>query len=90
MLGSRILKSSLGFGNSRKLSTRETSQWGDLSPLLWLLALNTILSEFKQIYRKIVAYVDDVVMLVSGNFLSEVINAGLDELTSWEKQGIMN
>ena len=86
MLNSRIINSNLGDACIRKLVTRGTPQGGVLSPLLWLLAVNVILRQFDARGRKIVAYADDVVILITGKFLStisDVMQFELNELSSW-------
>ena len=88
MLGSRIINSSLGDHVIRRSVTRGTPQGGVLSPLLWLLAVNGILRSFDSMGRKVVAYADDIVLLVKGKFLStigEIMQVMLGELSAWAK-----
>ena len=86
MLSSRVIYSNLGEVCLKKLVTRGTPQGGVLSPLLWLLAVNTILCQFDSKGRKIVAYADDVVLLVTGKFpptISEIMQSSLYDLSTW-------
>lgn len=64
--------------------TRETPQGGVLSPFLWLLAVNVLLRQFNS--RIIVAYADDLVILVKGKFLStitDIMQNALADLSVW-------
>lgn len=49
-----------------------TTQGGVLSSLFWLLVFNKILVSFDQLRMKVVAYADDVVVLISGKFLTTI------------------
>ncbi|XP_065367256.1 uncharacterized protein LOC135960009 [Calliphora vicina] len=72
----------------RRRVTRGTPQGGELSPLLWLLAVNSILRTFESKGKKIVAYADDVVILIKGKFLStisDIMQESLGDLSSWAK-----
>ena len=86
MLRSREINSKVGESSLTRYVTRGTPQGGVLSPLLWLLVVNTILLEIGSIGIKAVAYADDVVLLVLGlflNILSERMQLGLCTLFKW-------
>ena len=88
MQGIRIISSNIGEDHLRSIVTRGTPQEGVLSPLLWLLAVNVVLQQFESRGRKIVAYADDVVILVSGKFpstITEIMQDALVELSDWAK-----
>lgn len=86
MLVSREIHSTIGDSSLRKYVSRGTPQGGVLSPLLWLLVINTILLELKAIGIRTVAYADDVVIPIPGMFvstLSERMQAALSALSKW-------
>ncbi|WP_333764964.1 reverse transcriptase domain-containing protein [Streptomyces sp. IBSBF 2390] len=86
MLRSRIIHSTVGGSSLTRYVSRGTPQGGVLSPLLWLLVVNSILKELDGIGIKVVAYADDVVLLVPGfcpNTLSSRIRDGLNRLSKW-------
>ena len=58
-------------------------------PLLWLIFINTILCELDDKGVKVVAYADDVVIMVSGLFLnviSDIMSTALNTLSNWAKE----
>ncbi|XP_070075512.1 uncharacterized protein [Drosophila takahashii] len=64
------------------------AQGGVLSPLLWLINMNDILRELNSGGVKVVAYADDVVLLVSGPFpdgISNIMTGALNRLNEWAK-----
>ena len=88
MLTTRTVYSELGSSSCSKSVSRGTPQGGVISPLLWLLVVNTILKPFEDEGIKVVAYADDVVVLVRGkrkflNTLSELMETALARLHSW-------
>lgn len=89
MLNSRIINSAVGPSSMRRLTTRGTPQGGVLSPTLWLLIVNKILKIFTEKRIKIVAYADDLVILIKGKYLStisELMESALKELSRWAEQ----
>ena len=92
MLTTRLVSSELGNSTVTKVVTRGTPQGGVISPLLWLLVVNTILKQLKNRGVKLVAYADDVVVLARGKFLntlSELMQGALGKLLTWaEKWGL--
>jgi ribonuclease HI len=86
MLTNRRIISTLGKSTVTKKATRGTPQGGVLSPLLWVLVVNTILKDLKNSGIKTVAYADDVVILARGKFpdtLSEITEGALRKLLKW-------
>lgn len=92
MLEQRYITSELGETRMRVKATRGTPQGGVISPLLWLLVMNEILCLLDAKGIKVVAYADDLVLLVSGKFLnsvSDILNSSLKMLSTWaEKCGL--
>ena len=86
MLKSRIITASLGNSVKSKQVERGTPQGGVISPLLWLIVVNTILMELGNRGIKVVAYADDVVILLSGMFpdvISDIMSGALVLLSNW-------
>ncbi|WP_333765253.1 RNA-directed DNA polymerase, partial [Streptomyces sp. IBSBF 2390] len=86
MLSNRKVMSTLGGATITKRATRGTPQGGVISPLLWLLVVNTILLDLHDSGVKTVAYADDVVILARGKFpnpLSELTDNALRKLSDW-------
>ena len=57
-----------------------------LSPLLWLLVVNEILQHFQERRTKVVAYADDIVILITGKFLqtiSDLMETALGNISTW-------
>ncbi|XP_058978632.1 uncharacterized protein LOC109613882 [Musca domestica] len=88
MLSSRIVNSSIGECSVRKTVTRGTPQGGVLSPLLWLLVINNILLDLEHSGTKVVAYADDVVLLIAGRFpqtITDLMQGALVKLSRWAR-----
>ena len=86
MLCSRVITSTIGDNSLQKLVDRGTPQGGVLSPLLWLIVVNEILKRLKLEGISVVAYADDIVILVSGlflNTLSERVETALNMMVNW-------
>ncbi|XP_058982786.1 uncharacterized protein LOC131804232 isoform X1 [Musca domestica] len=89
MLSSRIINSSIGEIYIRKSVTRGTPQGGVLSPLLWLLVINNIIMDLEVTGTKVVAYADDVVLLIAGKFvqtISDLMQGALVTLSRWARR----
>lgn len=89
MLESRVINAVMGTGSVSVRTTRGTPQGGVLSPLLWLLVVNEILGKFKARGTKVVAYADDVAILIPGKYLStisELMESAIAEISEWAKQ----
>jgi len=54
----------MGSAHSTRIDSRGTPQGGVLSPLLWVIVVNKLLSILEEAGTKVVAYADDVVILV--------------------------
>lgn len=88
MLSNRFVSSVLGVSSIRKWATRGTPQGGVLSPLLWLLVVNEILTTFELESRRVVAYADDLVIMTAGKSLStisELMQTALSSLSNWAR-----
>jgi hypothetical protein len=88
MLKSRVIFSSIGSNTTKKFISRGTPQGGVISPLLWLLVINNIWLSLDKEHIKVIAYADDVVILVSGFCLltiSRLMQGALDKLSNWAK-----
>ena len=86
MLGNRIISSSIGSSRLTRSVQRGTPQGGVLSPLLWLLVVDTILSQLTQDGTKVIAYADDIVVIVTGKYpdiLSDLLTNSLKILADW-------
>ena len=86
MLGTRNVSASLGNSELSRSVRRGTPQGGVISPLLWLLVIDSVLVELDKRGVKVVAYADDVVILVSGMFLdiiSDIMTNALNSLSVW-------
>ena len=86
MLKSRIVTANLGNSVKSKQVGRGTPQGGVISPLLWLIVINSILIDLDRKGIKVVAYADDVVILVSGLFpdvISDIMSTALGLLDNW-------
>lgn len=89
MLKSRIINSEMAGDAVKKTVTRGTPQGGVISPLLWLLVVDQVLESMKAKGFKVVAYADDVVILISGKHLPTITNlmeSALLHLSKWSKQ----
>jgi len=82
MLTSRVVYSTMGSAHSPRNVSRETPQEGVLSPLLWVLGVNKLLSLLEEAGTKVVAYADDVVILLQGKF-PQTLETALSTLSRW-------
>ena len=88
MLRRGAINSRIGDGEARKVVTRRTPQGGVISPL-WNLVINEILSSIEGTGVKVVAYADDVVLLIGGKFLqaiSDLMELDLAKLSTWARR----
>lgn len=74
MLNTRVIQSTVGSDTTIKYACRGTPQGGVLSPLLWLLVVNSILLKFDHTESKIVAYADDLAITIIGDDLPTIKN----------------
>lgn len=66
-----------------------TPQGGIISPLFWILTINTIVEKLNREGYHTVAYADDLVVLISGQFpevLSGLMQTALDRIILWSGQ----
>jgi len=68
MLTSRVVYSTMRSAHSTRNVSRGTPQGGVLSPLLWVLVVNKLVSLLEEAGTIMVAYADDVVILLQGKF----------------------
>ena len=71
-----------------KRVVRGTPQGGVLSPLLWLLAINRMLKMFDFKASKLIAYADDIAIIVTGkclSTLSSIMNSTLQDISEWHE-----
>ena len=67
-----------------KRVVRGTQQAEVLSPLLWLLVINIMLKMFEGNASKLVAYADDIAIIVTGkclSTLSSTMNSTLQDIS---------
>jgi ribonuclease HI len=86
MLRTRTITSSMGHANISKQINRGTPQGGVISPLLWLLVVDEVINELSMQGIQVVAYADDLVILVSGICLAtirEITERALKILSAW-------
>ena len=86
VLTHREIQAELGGTFLNAIANRGTPQGGVISPTLWILALNEILLELNTLGVGVVAYADDLVLLVKGKFpstLAEVMEGALKVLNKW-------
>ena len=76
-----------------RIPKRGSPQGGVLSPLIWNLIMDTILSKFKGRAVRVVGYADDIMLLVGGKdpgTLVSLINEALEEVLNWgDKNGLV-
>ena len=80
MLLGRVVSSELVGSSITRQVKRGTPQGGVLSPLLWLLVVDEILVKLERKGVTVIAYADDIAILVTGKFLdtlSELIESAL-------------
>jgi len=76
----------MGSAHSTRNVSRGTPQGGVLSPLLWVVVVNQLLSLLEKAGTKVVAYADDVVILLQGKFpqtLCNLMETALSTLSRW-------
>jgi len=86
MLTSRVVYSTMGSAHSTRNVSRGTPQGGVLSPLLWVIMVNKLLSLQEEAGTKVVAYADEVVILLQGKFpqtLCNLMEGVLSTLSRW-------
>ncbi|XP_075162688.1 uncharacterized protein LOC142235317 [Haematobia irritans] len=90
MLRSRNIEAEFADSKQQATTTRGLPQGGVISPVLWLIIVDEILSPLSNRGIKVVAYSDDIVSMVSGKFLdtiSDVMSDSLKSLAQWASGG---
>ena len=76
----------------RRQFRRGTLQGGVLSPLLWNVVVNKLLTELEEKGCRVIAYADDIVITATGRFpdtVRDLVQGSLNDLTIWsEKCGL--
>jgi len=73
-LTSRIVYSTMGSAHSTRTVSRGTPQGCVLSPLLWVIVFHKLLSLLEEAGTKVVAYADNVVIVLQGKFSQTLCN----------------
>ncbi|XP_017465837.1 PREDICTED: uncharacterized protein LOC108358852 [Rhagoletis zephyria] len=74
LLSCRKIKAEWNEARLLRLAHRGTPQGGVLSPLLWLLVANELLGKFEGKAPRLIAYADDIAIVVTGKFLDTISN----------------
>lgn len=88
LLANRRITSELGTSTISRFVNRGTPQGGVLSPLLWNLALNSMLLSLEASGCHVVAYADDVAIAVKGKHLptiKDILQGSLTDLSKWAR-----
>ncbi len=75
--------------NATVLPARGSPQGGVLSPTIWNLIVDTILTEFRQGPVKILGYADDILIYTSGqdaHLLGEILQPALNKIVKWGRE----
>ena len=86
LLESRSVSTDLLGEKVTRIPKRGSPQGGVLSPLIWNLIMDTLLTKFNGTAVKVVGYADDVLIMVAGKDLSTmgtIINRALKLITEW-------
>ena len=86
LLCDRTVVAEWGSAKSTRKVNRGTPQGGVLSPLLWILVVNDLLIELEEQGCRVIAYADDVVLMVKGKFLNtvyELTEGYLNVVSNW-------
>jgi retron-type reverse transcriptase len=88
MLESRIVTAQLGQDQITIKTTRGCPQGGVLSPLLWSLVIDELLTELTEQGYKVIGFADDLVIMIRGNddsILSNRLQSALNHAMKWCK-----
>ena len=86
LLETRSVTTDLLGENITRIPTRGSPQGGVLSPLIWNLIMDTLLTQFNGTAVKVVGYADDVLIMVAGKDLDtmgSIISRALKEILNW-------
>ncbi|QQP37800.1 Uncharacterized protein FKW44_018195, partial [Caligus rogercresseyi] len=70
--------------------TRGSPQGGVLSPVVWNMIMDTLLTEFKEDAVQVIGYADDILLLISGKHPSTLVNRMQDAINIVLKWGATN
>lgn len=87
-----MISASLGDTSITITAAKGCPQGGVLSPLLWLLVVDSLLRKLTQLGYEVIGYADDVVLTIRGKYdgtLSDRLQSALNCTLSWcEQQGL--
>ena len=86
VLQDRTVRAELQGESVRRRPRRGSPQGGVLSPLIWILIMNGILTAFVGSEVKVVGYADDIILLIAGKdpaTLVERMNEALEKVLRW-------
>ena len=86
MLRSRRARASLRGESMEAVPVKGCPQGGVLSPLLWNLVVDSLLTELSEANIYAQGYADDIVIMVQGkycNVVADIMNANLRRVNSW-------
>ena len=86
ILKSRTVEAELQGEREIRVPKRGSPQGGVLSPLIWNLIMDTILSQFEGTPVKVVGYADDILLLTTGPDPGEIVesmNEALKKVLEW-------
>ena len=89
VLENREVSAELQGVSTKRKPMRGSPQGGVLSPLIWILIMNEILSSFKGEAAKVVGYADDILIMVAGKdpgTLVTLMNKALKNVLRWGKR----
>ena len=90
LLKQRIVNAAIQGQKAHVIPKRGSPQGGVLSPLVWNIIMDSLLSTFKLDAIKVLGYADDIVIYVIGNtpsVMQEIIQPGPERVVEW---GIQN
>ena len=95
LLTERIIETNLLGCHSQRTINRGTPQGGVLSPLLWNLTLDDLLLRIEERHTavKVVAYADDIALMVSGidpNTMRDIMTKCLSTVSRWCEDNGLN
>lgn len=88
ILEHRQVSATLQGEESKRIPKRGSPQGGVLSPLIWILIMNSILTKFGTGPIKVIGYADDIILLVAGKHpptLVDLMNEALETVLDWGK-----
>ena len=86
LLTSRVVGSSMGSSSTQRYVSRGTPQGGVLSPLLWVVVVNKLLQIMAENGFQIIAYADDVAVIIQGKYpqtLCNLMENALSLISNW-------